>query len=79
MGNVQKMKCDLKGSVNMKLQDGNTVKLTKVRYVPQAMKKLLSLSGLISKGATMESTQEKMTIKKHGVSVILETKKVKKV
>ena len=29
VGNGQKMKCELKGSVNMKLKDGQTVKLTR--------------------------------------------------
>ena len=30
VGNGQKMKCDIKGYVNMYLQDGKMVKLTKV-------------------------------------------------
>ena len=38
VGNGQKMKYELKCSVNMKLQDGQTVKLTKVLYVPQSGK-----------------------------------------
>ena len=37
VGNGQKMKCELKVSVNRKLQDGQTVNLTKVLYVPQAV------------------------------------------
>ena len=36
--NFQKMKCDLKGSMNMELQGGQIVKLTKVLYVPQVVK-----------------------------------------
>ena len=35
VGNVQNMKCKLKGSVNMKFQDGKTVNITKFLYVPQ--------------------------------------------
>ena len=38
VGNGHKMKCELKGSVNMKIQDGQTVELTVVLYMPQAMK-----------------------------------------
>ena len=36
--NGQKIKCKLKGYVNMKLQYRQTVKITKVFYVPQAVK-----------------------------------------
>ena len=36
--NGQKMKCDIKGSVNMKLQGGQTLNLIKVLYVTQAVK-----------------------------------------
>ena len=43
VGNGQKMKCELKGSVNMKLQDRQTLKLTEVLYVTQAVKNLLSV------------------------------------
>ena len=38
VGNGHKMKYELKGSVNMKLQYGKMVKLTEVLYVPQAVK-----------------------------------------
>ena len=37
--NGQKMKRNIKGSVNMKLKYGQTVKITKLLYVPQAVKK----------------------------------------
>ena len=37
------MKCELKGTVNMNLQGGETVKLTEVLYVPQAVKNILSI------------------------------------
>ena len=61
VGNGQKTKCKLKGSVNMQLKYGQTVKLTKVLYTPQALKNLLSVSRLVSKGATMGSTQGKIS------------------
>ena len=38
VGNGQKIKCELKGSVNMKFQYGQTVNLTEVLYVPQGVK-----------------------------------------
>ena len=41
--------------------------------VPQAVKTLLSVSSLVSRGATIGDTQDKMTIKKNGVGIILET------
>ena len=69
------MKCDIKGSVNMNIQDGQTVKLNEVLYVPQSVKNLLSVSRLVSKGATMGSTQDKITINKSGVSMILDARK----
>ena len=75
VGNGQKMKCELKGSVNMKLQDGKTVKITEVLYVPQSVKLFLSVSRLVLKGATMRATQEKMITKKNGVSMTLEVGK----
>ena len=40
--NVQKMKCELKGAVNMKPQGGKTVKFTDVLYVTQGVKNILS-------------------------------------
>ena len=49
MGNGQKMKCGLKGSVNKKLKVGETVKLTRFIYITQAVKNILSISRLISK------------------------------
>ena len=47
VGNFQKMKCELKVTVNMNLQGGGKVKLTEVVYVPQAVKNILSISRLI--------------------------------
>ena len=43
------MKCDLKGSVNMKLKYVQTVNLNKVLYVPQAVKKILRVSRIIQR------------------------------
>ena len=71
VGNGQKMNFKLRSSVNMKLQDGQTVKLTKDLYVPQAVKNILSVSRLVSKGETMGGTQDKMIIKKNRVSMAL--------
>ena len=51
--NGQKIKCELKGSVNMKLKDVQTVKRTKVQNVPQDVKNHLSVSRLVSKVAAM--------------------------
>ena len=62
--NGQNIKCELKGYVNIKFQDGKTVKLTKVLYVTQAVKNLLIVSRVVSKGANMGATQDKITIKK---------------
>ena len=73
--NGQNMKFDIKGYVNMKLQYGKTVKLTKFLYVPQAVKNILSVSRFASKGATMGATQENIIIKKKGVSVTLDARK----
>ena len=36
--NRQKMKCEIKGSVNMKPKDGKTAKLTEALYVPKSVK-----------------------------------------
>ena len=69
------MKCDLKGSVNMNFQDKQIMNLTKVLYILQAVKNLLSVSRLVSKVATMGTNQYKINIKKNGVIVILDTRK----
>ena len=49
------------------------VKLNKVLYVPQAYKNLLSVLRLVSKGTMVGATQEKINIKKNGVSMILDS------
>ena len=75
VGNFHKTKCKLKNSVNMKLKDGQTVKLNKVLYMPQYMKNILSISRLVSKGTTMGDTRDKMIIKKNSISMILDARK----
>ena len=51
------------------------LKLNKILYVPQSVNNLLFASRLVSKRNTMENTQEKMTIKKNGVGMILDARK----
>ena len=51
------------------------VNLTEILYVPQAVINLLSISRLMPKSATMGATPDKMTIKKNGVSIILDASK----
>ena len=77
MVNGQKMKCEIKFLVNMKLKGGETVKITKVIYIPQAVKNILSVWRLISKVTMMGATQDKITIKKNGVNMILDAIKGK--
>ena len=69
------MKCKLKSSVNMKLKDGQTAKLTEVQYVPQVVKNLLSVSSLVLKGSTIGKTKEKIVINKNGLGTTLDTRK----
>ena len=66
-----------KVSVNMNMQAGETVNLNKVLYVPQSVKNFLSVSKLLSKGATIGYDQDKMIIKKNGINMILDARKVK--
>ena len=65
VGNGPNIKWDLKGSVNMKMQGVETLNLAKVIYIPQAVKNLLSIARLVSKGSMMGDTQDKMTMKKN--------------
>ena len=60
----------------MKVQDGQTVKLTEVLYMTQAVKNILSVSKLVLKGATMAATQEKNIINKYGVIMTLDANEV---
>ena len=52
------------------------VKWIKVLYVPQSVKNLLSISRIVSKGATIGDTKDKMTIKKNDINMILDERKV---
>ena len=54
-----------------------TVKLIEVLYVLQAVKNLLSASRIVSKVGTMGANQDKLVIKKNGVSMILDARKCK--
>ena len=76
-GNVQKMKWNLKGSVKMKMKSGEMVNNIKVLYVPKATKNILIVSRIVSRGDASRATQDKITIKKNGVSMIQDTRKVK--
>ena len=64
VGNSQNLKCEIKVLVNVKMKGVETVKFAKVLYVPQAVKKFLSVSRIVTKGATTGATQEKMITKK---------------
>ena len=61
----------------MKIQGGEIVNLTKVLYVPQVIKKFLIVSSFISKGATIGDYQDITNIKKNGVNMILDARKVR--
>ena len=75
--NGQKIKCEIKGEVNIKLQGGSTVKLNDILYSPQSVKNIMSVSKLIWKGSTMGATKYKVIIKKSGVNMNLDARKVK--
>ena len=51
------------------------MKLTKVLYVPQSAKQLLSTPRFVSKGAMMGASQDKITIKENGASMVLDARK----
>ena len=74
VGNGQKMKCELKVSVNRKLQDGQTVTLTKVLYVPQTVN-VFECIKVCFKVRHDRATNDKIIIKKNKVSMILDTRK----
>ena len=75
--NVQKMKYDIKGTVNMKLQLEETFNLNGVLYVPQTVKNILRVPRLIPKGTTMGNTKDKITTKKNGISMNLNAREQK--
>ena len=70
------MKCDLKGMVNMKLQEGEMVKLNDNFYIHQEFNNIMSVLRLISEGAKMGGTKYNTNIKKNGVKMILDTIKI---
>ena len=53
------------------------VNLNEFLYVPQYVKNLFSISRLVSNGSTMEANQDKITINKNAVIMILEARKGK--
>ena len=61
----------------MKMKSEEMVNNIKVLYLPQAVKNILIISRLVSRGYTSRATQDKTTIKKNGVSMIQDTRKVK--
>ena len=61
----------------MKLQGGETVNLTEVLYVPQAVKNIIRVSRLVSRVSTMGDSKDKTKIKKVGVRLNLDTRKGK--
>ena len=65
-----KMKCEIKGSVNMKLQYRQTEKLTEVLYVPQSVKYFERIKDCLE-GCYNEVHSGKMIIKNNGVSMTL--------
>ena len=71
------MEYEIKVTVIMKLQGGNTIKLTESLYLPQSVNNILSVSRVILKGSTMGDTKYKITIRKKGVNMILDTRKGK--
>ena len=75
VGNGQNMKCEIKSFIIMNVKYGQAVKRTKALYVPQAVKYIYIISRLVSKGATMGATKDKITIKKNGISMILDSRK----
>ena len=72
------MKREIKGTINMKLQLGETVKLNDVLYIPQSVKNLLSVLMLVSKVSTTGATKDKINTNKNGVSMTLDARKEKK-
>ena len=77
VGNGQKMKCELKVTVNIKLKGGEKVNLDNILYVNQDVKNLLSVSRLVTKVCNMGDTQDKTNIKKNGINMNLNTRKEK--
>ena len=73
--NDQNMNCEIKVTVNMKLQGGETFKLDEVLYLPQLVNNILSVSRLVSKESTMGDNKDKTTNKKGGSRMTLDARK----
>ena len=69
------MNCEIKVTVNMKLQGGKTFKLDEVLYLPQLVNNILSVSRLVSKESTMGDNKDKTTNKKGGSRMTLDARK----
>ena len=74
MGSSQKMKCEIRGSVNMKLKCGKLVKLTKVLYVPPVVDFFLAYQGSCKSVSRWELLRIKLPLK-IGVSILLDKSK----
>ena len=75
VGNGHKIKCDIKGKVNMKLQWEEKVKFNVFLYVLQANNKVMSILRIIYKGVKMGATNYNMNIKKNGVNINIDSRK----
>ena len=58
----------------MKLQGEKMVNLNLVLHVTQAVKNMLIVSNMLSKGATMGDNKDKITIKKNGVNMTIDAR-----
>ena len=56
----------------MNMKGRETLNPTKVIYLPQEVKNILSISRLVTEGFTMGATQDKMNIKKNCFNMILD-------
>ena len=61
----------------MKLKGVETFKLNEIIHVPQAVKNIMSILRLISKGSTMGKNKDKTAIKKIGISMTMNARKGK--
>ena len=74
VANGQQMEVKGHGSVRLYLENGNTVRLTNVMYVPKLEGKLLSVSALTSRGVVVQFEQDHATISVKGSVVAVITK-----
>ena len=71
------MKQEIKGTVTVKMQGGETVKLNENFFVPPYFKKLMRALTLVTKEATVGDTKDQMTIKTNGAIMTLSASKGK--